>query len=250
MRKMTEDDIEILAINLLKKQGFKHFYGPDISLDGSHPLRKNHNQVLLTDVFKLKLNKLNPHIPPSAKQEAVNKVINAVAGRLIEDNESFHHLLAAGVNVQFKKNNEQRGDYAKLIDFENPENNTYHAVNQFTVIEDDHKHRPDIVLFVNGLPLAVIELKNPIKEQATIQSAYKQIQTYKKYIPSLFTYNSILIISDGLEAKAGALTSGLDRFMAWKSIDGKKEAVKSINQMEILIKGMLNKKTLLDLIQN
>ena len=118
------------------------------------------------------------------------------------------------------------------------------------MIEDEHNHRPDIVLFVNGLPLVVIELKNPRDEKATIQSAYKQLQTYKKYIPSLFTYNSILVISDGLEARAGSLSAGMDRFMAWKSIDGTQEVQRNVNQLEPLIKGMLNKKTLLDLVRH
>ena len=149
-----------------------------------------------------------------------------------------------------KKNSERRGEYVRLIDFQNPENNEYHVVNQFTVIENEHNHRPDIVIFVNGLPLVVIELKNPRREKATIQSAYKQLQTYKEYIPSLFTYNSVLIVSDGLSAKAGSLSSGIDRFMAWKTIDGHTEARKTINQLETLVKGMLNKKTLLDLIQH
>ena len=145
---------------------------------------------------------------------------------------------------------ETRGKLVRLIDFENPANNNFCAINQFTVIEEGHNHRPDIVLFINGFPLVVIELKNPRAEKTTIVSAYNQLQNYKQYIPSLFTYNSLLVVSDGLEAKVGSVFSKPDRFMAWKSIDGKQEVSRHINQLETLIKGLLNKKTLLDMIRH
>jgi CRISPR type III-A-associated RAMP protein Csm3 len=137
-----------------------------------------------------------------------------------------------------------------LIDFENPENNDFIVANQFTVIENGNNKRPDVILFVNGIPLVVIELKNPADENATVKSAFKQLQTYKEIIPSLFTYNGFMVISDGLEAKAGSLSAGLTRFMAWKSADGKEEASNLISQLETLINGMLNKETLLDLIRH
>jgi type I restriction enzyme, R subunit len=159
-------------------------------------------------------------------------------------------MLTEGIKISYQKDGYQRGDLVWLIDFEIPENNEFIAVNQLTIIENGNNKRPDIILFINGLPLIVIELKNPIDENATIKSAYQQIETYQAIIPSLFTYNVFNIISDGLEAKAGALSAGLTRFMAWKSADGKKEASKLISQLETLINGMLNKETLLDLMRH
>jgi len=159
-------------------------------------------------------------------------------------------MLTEGVKVSYHRDGNERGDLVWLIDFKNPENNDFLVVNQFTVVENGVNKRPDVVIFINGLPLVVIELKNPADENATVKSAYKQLQTYKQAIPSLFTYNEILVISDGLEARVGSLSAGFDRFMAWKSLDGKAEASHLISQPEILIKGMLNKETLLDLIRH
>jgi type I restriction enzyme R subunit len=159
-------------------------------------------------------------------------------------------MLTEGIKVSYQKGGSDRGDLVWLIDFEHPENNEFIVANQFTVIENGNNKRPDIILFVNGLPLVVIELKNPADENATIKSAYKQIETYKSIIPGLFTYNAFNIISDGLEAKAGSLSAGLTRFMAWKSADGKEEASNLVSQLETLITGMLNKETLLDLIRH
>ncbi len=250
MKKLTENDIEKLAIELLKKQGFQHFFGPDIASDTNSPLhRTSYEDVLLKDTLHKAITRLNPNIPAPIRENTFNHIHHMHSEQLINGNKEFHQTLIEGVKVSVRKNSETRGDLIRLIDFNNPENNTYHVINQFTVINENHNHRADIVLFINGLPLVVFELKNPREQRATLQSAYKQLQTYKQYIPSLFTYNSILIISDGLEAKAGTLTSAMDRFMAWKSIDGKTKTPHNVNQLETLIKGMLNKKTLLDLIR-
>ena len=159
-------------------------------------------------------------------------------------------MLAEGVPVTVQKDGQERGERVWLVDFQNPENNVFFAINQFTVIERNQNKRPDVILFVNGLPLVVIELKNPADEHATIRKAYDQIQTYKTVIPSLFFYNAFCVISDGLEAKAGTISSAFSRFQTWKTIDGKKESSAHVSQLEVLIKGMLNKATLLDLIRN
>jgi type I restriction enzyme R subunit len=169
---------------------------------------------------------------------------------LLANNEAFHRMMAEGVKVNYQKDGQDRGDLVWLVDFANPENNEFVVANQLTVIENNQNKRPDIVLFVNGLPLVVIELKNAADENATMKSAYQQLDTYKHTIPSLFTYNAILVISDGLEAKAGSLSAGLSRFMTWKSTDGKAEASHLVSQLETLINGMLNKATLLDLIRH
>ncbi|PID76808.1 MAG: DEAD/DEAH box helicase [Deltaproteobacteria bacterium] len=159
-------------------------------------------------------------------------------------------MLTEGITVSYQKDGSQRGDLVWLVDFANPQNNDFIVANQFTVIENGVNKRPDIVLFINGLPLVVIELKNAADENASVLSAYNQLQTYKATIPNLFTYNGLMVISDGLEARAGSLSAGFSRFMAWKTADGKQEASSLVSQLETLIKGMLNTTTLLDLLRH
>ncbi|MEQ1767760.1 MAG: type I restriction endonuclease, partial [Methylotenera sp.] len=193
---------------------------------------------------------INPTLPAAALDEAVKVVQRISSPELLANNEAFHRLLTEGVNVSYQKDGNTRGDLVWLIDFANPDNNEFVVANQFTIIENNQNKRPDIILFVNGLPLVVIELKNAADENTTLTSAYRQLETYKQTIPSLFTYNGFVVISDGLEAKAGSISAGLSRFMAWKSADGKGEASHLISQLETLINGMLNKATLLDLIRH
>ena len=159
-------------------------------------------------------------------------------------------MLTEGIPISKRVDGMERGDRVLLIDFNNPKKNDFLVTNQFVVVENNQNRRPDIVVFVNGIPLVVIELKNAADENATLRSAFNQIETYKSVIPSLFTYNGIVVISDGLEAKAGSISAGYSRYMAWKSVDGKVEASHLVSQLETLIMGMLNKKTLLDLIRH
>ncbi len=250
MTKITENDIELFAIKLLENMGYSYVYAPTIAPDGENPQRESYEQVLLLDSLTASVNKLNTHLPVAARNEAVKEIQRIASPELIANNETFHRFLTEGINVSYQKDGHQRGDLVWLIDFENPENNDFVVANQFTVIENEVNKRPDLILFVNGIPLVVIELKNPADENATIRSAFKQLQTYKELIPALFTYNGILVISDGLEAKAGSLSADYSRFMAWKSSDGNKEASPLVSEMETLIKGMLNKETLLDLIRH
>jgi type I restriction enzyme, R subunit len=257
MSKITESEIEEFAIELLEKsgeskkqEGYHYVYGPDIAPDSENPERESFEEVILIERLRSAVRKINPSIPTDIREEALKRILRLSSPELIANNESFHRMLTEGIKVSYQKEGNNRGDLVWLIDFENPENNEFLVVNQFTVIENDVNKRPDIVLFINGLPLVVIELKNPADEKATVKSAYKQLQTYKQAIPKLFAYNEILIISDGLEAKVGSLSAGLTRFMAWKTSDGKTEASHLIGQLETLIKGMLNKETLLDLIRH
>jgi len=250
MNKLAESDIEELAIELLERQGFTYLAGPEIAPDGETPLRASFEDVILTDHLKAAIDRINPDIPADARADALRQVQRIQSPDLITNNESFHRMLTEGVNVTYREGAEDRGDYVWLVDFHNPENNTFHVVNQFTVIENNVNKRPDVLLFVNGLPLVLIELKNAADENASTRSAYRQVDTYKATIPSLFTYNGFTVISDGLEAKAGSLSAGFSRYMTWKSEDGLVEASKLTGQMETLIRGMLNKKTLLDLLQN
>jgi type I restriction enzyme R subunit len=173
------------------------------------------------------------------RTESPNALIN---------NETFHKYLTEGVDVEVRTADGIRGEKVYIVDFVNAENNEFLAINQFTIIEGSQNKRPDIILFINGLPLVVIELKNAVDENATIKSAYNQLQTYKQAIPSLFTYNELLIVSDGWDALCGTVTSDFGRFMSWKTKDGETTADHLQPQMEVMFYGMLNKKTLLDLI--
>ncbi|PWK19636.1 type I restriction endonuclease subunit R [Xanthomarina spongicola] len=250
MAKITENDIELYAIEELENLGYSYIYGPNIAPDTDTQERISFDQVILTERLQKAIDRINPTIPHNAKEDALKQVLRIGTPDLLTDNETFHKMLTEGINVTYQKDGNQRGDIVKLVDFDTVNNNEFNVINQFTVIENNNNKRPDVILFINGLPLVVIELKNAVDENATIRSAYKQIQTYKATIPSLFTYNSILIISDGTEAKAGSLSAGFTRFMSWKTADGESEASHLIPEMETLINGMLNKETVLDLIRH
>ncbi|MCL0071940.1 type I restriction endonuclease, partial [Peptococcaceae bacterium] len=230
-----------LTIELLTKLGYQHLYGPDIAPDGISPKRESFEDVLLIEHLRKAATRINPTILQDSIEDAIREIQRLNSPELIANNEAFHRMLTEGIKVTYQKDREERGDLVWLIDFKNPENNDFVVVNQFTVVENGVSKRPDVDHFLNGLPLVIIELKNPADENATVKSAYKQLETYKQSIPSLFTYNEILVISDGLEAKAGSLSAGFDRFMAWKSSDGKVEALHLTSQLETLIKGILNK---------
>ncbi|MCL1911282.1 MAG: type I restriction endonuclease subunit R [Leptospirales bacterium] len=248
--KLTESAIEKFAIELLEKQGCQYIYGPNIAPDSETPERSSFEDILLIERLKTAVARINSGLPADAREDAIRQIQRISSPDLITNNETFHRMLTEGIKVTYQKDGNSRGDLVWLIDFNDPENNEFIAVNQYTVIENHNNKRPDLILFVNGLPLVVIELKNPVDENATIHSAFNQIETYKQQIPSLFVYNGFLIISDGLEAKAGTISSGYSRFMAWKSSDGNAEASGLISQLETLIHGMLNKTTLLDLIRH
>jgi len=248
--KITESEIEQFAIELLEKQGYRYIYAPNIAPDSDTPERSSFEDVILQDRLQTALTRINPDIPPDAREDAIKQIQRLNSPELIANNEAFHRMLTEGIKVSYQKDGANRGDLVWLVDFNNPQNNEFLVTNQFTVVENNVNKRPDIILFINGLPLVVIELKNPADENATVRSAFRQFRTYKQAIPSLFAYNGFMVISDGLEAKAGSLSAGSSRFMAWKSSDGKVEASVLIGQLETLINGMLNKTTLLDLIRH
>ncbi|MFH2032762.1 MAG: type I restriction endonuclease, partial [Bacteroidota bacterium] len=242
--KITESEIETFAVDLLESSGYQYIYGPDIAPDSDTPERSSFEDALLLERLQTAVRRINPSLPAAVIEDAIKQIQRIHSPQLIANNETFHRLLTEGVKVSYQKDGKERGDLVWPVDFQNSENNDFVVCNQFTVIENDVNKRPDVILFVNGLPLVVIELKNPADENATVKSAFEQIQTYKSAIPGLFTFNGITVISDGLEARAGTISSGYSRFMAWKSADGKKEASNLIGQLETLITGMLNKKTL------
>jgi type I restriction enzyme R subunit len=250
MTRITENIIEAFAIELLDKLGYEYIYAPDIAYDGENPERDSYAQVLLLNRLQSAVKRINHSIPVDARAEAIKEVQRIALPELLSNNETFHRLLTEGIPVSKRVDGDDRGDRVWLIDFKNPHNNDFVVANQFTIIENGNNKRPDVILFVNGIPLVVIELKNAADENTTINSAFKQVETYKAIIPSLFTYNSLVVISDGLEAKAGSVSSGFSRFMSWKSADGKAEASHLVSQLETLIQGMLNKETLIDLIRH
>jgi len=248
--KITETTIETFAIELLQNQGFEYVYGPDIAPDGTKPERQSFEDVILIERLRQALARINPAVPADAREDAIKQILRLNSPELIVNNENFHRKLTDGINVSYQKDGHSRGDLVWLVDFNNIDNNEFLVLNQFTVIENNINKRPDIVLFVNGLPLVVIELKNPADETATLHAAFRQIQTYKEAITRLFAYNGFIVISDGLEAKAGTISANISRFSAWKTADGKVEASPLIGQLETLIHGMLQKHTLLDLIRH
>jgi len=217
---VDESKVEQLALDELRNLGWQTAFGPDIAPDGERPERQAYHEVVLKGRLREALERINPGMPPEAIEEGVRKVLTPESPALIENNRAFHRMLTDGVDVSWRGPEGERHGKVWLLDLERPENNDWLAVNQFTVIENKKERRPDIVLFVNGLPLVVIELKNPGVEQATLRAAFNQLQTYKQDIPSLFAYNEVLVISDGMQARFGTLTSGWDRFIPWRTIDG------------------------------
>lgn len=249
MAVISEDHIEQVIIQEFIDLGYSYVNGADISPEGTAQERE-FNEVVLKNRLHSAIAQLNPNVPYEAQEEAVKKLLRTDSPNLFQNNYQVHKHLTDGVDVEYRKGDRIIGDKVWLIDYENPTNNEFLVVNQFTIIENNVNKRPDLILFINGLPLVVIELKNAVDENATISSAFNQLQTYKQTISSLFQYNALLIISDGWDALYGSLTSPKQFFVPWKSIDGKLVADENIPQMEVLAKGMLNKSVLPDLIRN
>lgn len=250
MKPITENIIEESTIEILQSQGWEYANGKEISPEGLFCERENYSQIVLTNRLRNAIAKINPEIPLYAQEAAVQKILRIASPEMLHNNEEFHRLLVEKVKIPYQQNGYERSYEVALIDFDNTANNQFTVVNQYTIIENNQNKRPDVLLFVNGLPLVVIELKNAASENANIKSAFQQIQTYKAIIPSLFTYNAICILSDGLECKAGSVSADLSRYMTWKTSDGIKEASRFKPQLETLLKGMLQPATLLDLVRN
>lgn len=246
---IAESEVEDVCLEMLRDLRYSVVFGPDISEGGVAEERK-YTEVVLIGRLRNALKQINRSIPDSAIDEAVKKILRTDSQDFVVNNQFFHSLVTNGVPVQYKREDGSiKDERVWLFDFDNLKNNEFLTVNQFTILEEQNNRRPDIVIFVNGLPLVLIELKNPADQNATIQSAFKQFDTYKKEIPSIFRYNEILVISDGTYARAGTLTSNEERFSPWKTINGKKPS-SPIPEYEVLLKGMLNKEVLLDLIRH
>ncbi|QAA92439.1 type I restriction endonuclease subunit R [Pollutimonas thiosulfatoxidans] len=244
---MTEDQLEQEALGWLTETGYIPCSGPDIAHDGSDPQRSGYTQVILPQRLHDAIARLNPDIPTAAQEDAFKQVQNLDTPVQLAANRHFHKLLVNGVPVQYQKDGETRGDLVRLIDWANPGNNEFWAVSQFTIKGPHHTRRPDIILFVNGLPLVLLELKNSVNEDADIWKAYDQIQTYKAQVPDIFEYNEILVISDGSEARFGSLSANAERFMQWRTIDGVGlDPLGQFNELETLVRGLLAPQYLLD----
>ncbi|MCO8261440.1 type I restriction endonuclease subunit R [Pseudomonas asiatica] len=244
---MTEDQLEQETLGWLAEVGYRHVYGPTIAYDGESPERDSYRQVLLIERLRSAIAKLNPTVPLPAREDALKQVQELGQPIQLSANRLFHRLLVSGVPVQYQKDGETRGDFVRLIDWVEVKANDWLAINQFSIQGPKHTRRPDIILFVNGLPLVLLELKNPADVKADLGKAFDQIQTYKEQIPDLFQYNEILVISDGSEARMGSLSADAERFMNWRTIDGQTlDPLGQFNELETLVRGALAPPMLLD----
>lgn len=237
----TEDTYEQAIIELFENMGYDHVYAPDFDRDYTSPL--------MDSVLRDSLVRVNRGLPVDAIEEAINKLKTFDTGSLLQKNTIFMDYLQNGITVKFFVNGEEQATIVKLVDYEKIDNNTFYVVNQYTFVENGNNRRPDIILFINGMPLVLMELKSPSKDEVGVENAYKQIRNYIKDIPSLFYYNAICVISDLSSNKAGTITSGLDRFMDWKCKDGSKEE-SGFAEFETFYEGMFQKKRLLDILKN
>ena len=250
LNKIYESDIEEASLEWLAELGYTVLHGTDIAPDTPDVERSTYKEVILMQRLRDAVARLNPKIPADAQEEAIRKVLNPDSPALVQNNRAFHLMLVDGIEVEYRQpDGTVRGERVRLVDFDTPENNDWLAVNQFTVVETSDR-RPDIVLFINGLPLAVIELKNPTDEKATALTAFRQIQTYKQEIPTLFTYNEAIVISDGLEARIGSLTADTEWFLPWRTIGGEDEAPSIELELEVLIRGAFEKRRFLNYLKH
>jgi len=247
----TESIVEEAALGWFGDLGYAVLHGPEIAPGEPHTERDDYREVVLARRVRSSLQHLNPHLSADVVEEAARKALLLDSPSLLLNNRAFHRMLVNGVEVEsVGPDGRVRGERVRLVDFESPEANDWLVVNQFTVIEGHAKRRPDIVVFLNGLPLAVIELKNPADENATIWKAFDQLETYKLDVPSLFAFNELLVISDGPEARVGSITAPKEWFLPWKTIEGAGLAASSLTQLEVLIRGIFDKERFLDLVRS
>jgi len=249
-KRFTESDVEEGALDWFDELYYDTSYGPDISSEGSNQERKSYSDVVLIDRLRTALKLINTQSSDERIESAIKKLINPETPDLITNNHNFHRMLTDGIDIEYQSEGSNKTDKIWPICFEDVTKNDFYAVNQFTVTEN-RQRRPDIIVFVNGLPISIIELKNPADENATIKGAFNQVQsTYKKDIPSIFTHNEIIVISDGVEAKVGTTNTAWDRFSPWRIIDIGKIEPNSRPELEVVIKGIFQKQRLLDILKN
>ena len=243
---MNEQQLEQLCLSWFQDSGWEFVHGPDIAPDGDTPERTDYRQVLLPDRVLETLRRLNRQVPAVVLDEVLHSLTKPDQPSLIQNNRDFHEALRDGVPVEYDQGGEKRGDRVRLIDFTQPERNRFLIVDQFTIQGARHTRRPDIVVFINGLPVAVIELKNLADEQTDIWAAFNQLQTYKAEIPDLFVFNEALVISDGLKARVGSLTADRERFMPWRTIRNENDRPLLEFELEKVVRGFFAPELLLD----
>jgi type I restriction enzyme R subunit len=249
----TESVVEEAALEWLHGLGYQVLHGPEIAagMPGAERADANYRDTILEGRLRDALSELNPTLPAEALEEALRKLLRTEAPTLLERNRLVHRMLVDGVPVEYRRSDGTiAGAQARLIDFDDPDKNDWLVVNQFTMSEGRHTRRPDVVVFVNGLPLAVVELKNAADDNATIWSAHQQLQTYQAQIPSLFATNDLLIVSDGMQARFGCIGSGKEWFKPWRTIGGEEDAPKSLSELQVLLHGMFERRRFLDLIRH
>ncbi|MDD4913201.1 MAG: type I restriction endonuclease subunit R [Sideroxydans sp.] len=243
---INEDQLEQLALTWFQDCGWEYCYGPDIAPDGTAPERADYRQVVLAERLLDALRRLNPGVPESVLDEVAHRVSKLHEPSLLQSNRSFHELLLDGVAVEVEVDGVKRGDRVRLMDFEHAENNRFLVVNQFTIQGIKQPRRPDLVCFINGLPISVIELKNPAAEQADIWSAFNQLETYKAEISDLFVFNEALVISDGLLARVGSLTADRERYLPWRTLRSENDKPLLEFELEKMVRGFFAPDLLLD----
>ncbi|MFZ2955431.1 MAG: type I restriction endonuclease subunit R [Candidatus Ozemobacteraceae bacterium] len=252
MTTFTESIVEEAALTWFEELGYEVLSGPDIAVDTPNAERTdpNYRDVIIEQRLRNALTRINPDLPAEAIEDAYRKLTRTDAPSLVERNRAVHRMLVDGITVEYRRPDSSiAGVQARVIDFSDPENNDWLAVNQFTVCDGQHKRRPDIILFLNGLPVSVIELKNPADENATIWNAYQQLQTYQAQIPLLFGTNTALVISDGVQARIGTLAAGKEWFKPWRTVTGAVDAPSSMPELQVILHGVFEKRRFLDLIR-
>ncbi len=247
---ITENQLEQLCLNWFQSIGYDYICGYDIAPDGDNPERSDYRQIILHERLLNRLLAINPNIPAATLEQVANQIAKAETPILIKNNKAFHQLLLEGVKVEYKEKSESKTDYVQLIDFANVSNNQFLVVNQYTITGSKGNRRPDVIVFINGLPLAILELKNPADNSADIWSAYQQLQTYKEEIPDLFIFNEALVISDGINARVGSLTANKERFLPWRVVSNENDKPLFRYFLETLVKGFFKPELFLDYIRH
>ncbi len=248
---LYESTVEEATLAWLGDLGYQIQHGAHIAPGEAAAERGSFGEVVLAGRLRDAIDRLNPLIPAEAREEALRKVLRLDSPSLVASNRAFHEMLCNGVEVEYRRDDGTiAGDRVRLIDFDRPGENDWLAVNQFTVTEGQHNRRPDLVVFVNGLPLGVVELKNAADEDATIWTAWRQLQTYKQQIPTLFRYNEVLVVSDGLQARIGSLTANQEWFKVWRTIEGDRDAPPTALELEVLVRGVFQPRRFLDLMRH
>ena len=251
MTTLTEADVEAATLDWLSGLGWRTAHGPEIAPDTASPERSDYGQVVLERRGQDALAELNPGLPTSALDDAFRRLTRPKGSTLEARNRAFHRMLVEGVTVEYRTGDGRiSGAQVKVIDFDNPTNNDWLAVNQYTVTENRNTRRPDVVLFVNGLPLGVIELKNPADEDATIWTAWQQLQTYKAELPTMFSMNEAMMVSDGNEARIGALNAGREWFKPWRTITGESLADPHTTELQVMLEGIFEPRRFLALVRD